>query len=74
MAAQNPTIRRLAAQKAAQSRWKRASHKTASQLAEAQLADYIEKVVADAPPLSAAARSRLALLLGGPSNTGGAAP
>ncbi len=42
-------------------------------LAAAKLADYIRKAVDAAPPLLPEQRDRLALLLRGPSNTGGAA-
>ena len=42
-------------------------------LAAANLAAYIRHVVDQSPPLTPEQRDRLALLLRGPSNTGGAA-
>ncbi len=42
-------------------------------LAAANLAAYIRRVVDQAPPLTSEQRDRLALLLRGPSDTGGAA-
>jgi hypothetical protein len=71
LAAHDPEVRRLAARKAAQSRWNRPTPETAAQLAEAQLADYIKRTVAAAPKLTADQVDRLSLLLRGPA--GGAA-
>jgi hypothetical protein len=73
VAAHDPAIRRLAVRKAAQVRWKRPAPETTAQLAEAQLANYIKRVVDQAPPLSAEQCDRLALLLRGPSGAGGGA-
>ena len=56
--------RTLQAKHAAAVRWGKPNQTdTARELAAARLADYIEKVVAAAPPLSAEQRDRLALLL-----------
>ncbi len=41
-------------------------------LAAANLEAYIKRIVAEAPPLTEDQRSRLALLLGGPVDPGGA--
>ena len=75
MAAQDPTVCRLAAQKAAQNRWKRPSRQTESALADAQLEDYVKRTVARLAevPLTEDQKSRLSALLRGPSNSGGAA-
>ncbi len=62
MAAHDPAVRRLAARKAAQSRWNKPTPETASALAEAQLANYIKRVVDQAPPLTPGQRDRLAVL------------
>ncbi len=70
MAAHDPGIRRLAARKAAQSRWNKPNGETASALAEAQLANYIGRVVDRAPELTDEQRSRLALLLRDPQGVG----
>jgi hypothetical protein len=64
MAAHNPTIRRLAATKAAELRHHgQPSASTANALAEAQIADYIERTVAGMPSLSPEACARLAVKL-----------
>ena len=70
MAAHDPAVRRLAARKAAQSRWNGTTSETASALAEAQLTAHIKRVVDQAPPLTDEQRTRLAALLHTP---GGAA-
>lgn len=43
------------------------------ELRASRLADYIQKTIDQAPPLTAEQRDRLAMLLRGPSNSGGAA-
>lgn len=71
MPSKNPAERSVTAKFAAASRWgKLPSDVAESQrdLKAARLADHIRKVVDSAPPLTAAQRDRLALLL-----TGGAA-
>ncbi len=70
MAAHDPAVRRLAARKAAQSRWNKPNGETASALAEAQLANYIKRVVDQAPPLTPGQRSKLAVLLAGGRKAG----
>jgi hypothetical protein len=71
LAAHDPAVRRLAAQKAAQSRWNEPTHETASALAEAQLASYIKRILADAPFLKDHQRQRLAVLLAGGHKSSG---
>lgn len=65
MAARNPDVRKLASSKAANTRWGRPTESVARELAEAQLEDYIRKVVDQAPPLTDEQRARLSLLLRG---------
>ena len=63
MAAQDPVLRRLSAQNAAQRRWKRPTHEVAAELAEVRLAQYIKQVVDAAPPLTTEQCERLSALL-----------
>jgi hypothetical protein len=65
VAAHDPAVRHLAARKAAQSRWNKPDGETASALAEAQLANYIKRVVDQAPSLTRGQRDKLAVLLTG---------
>ncbi len=71
MPAADPVLRRLSATNAAQKRWKSPnSDETAATLAEARLSAFIARVVAEAPPLSAESRARLAALLHTPESGG----
>jgi hypothetical protein len=64
VAAHDPALRRVAARHAAERRWrKRPNDKTGAELAEAQLTNYIRKVVAVAPPLTDFQVERLSTLL-----------
>jgi hypothetical protein len=64
VAAHDPALRRVAARHAAERRWrKRPSDETGAELAEAQLTNYIRKVVAVAPPLTDFQIERLSTLL-----------
>jgi hypothetical protein len=64
VAAHDPALRRIAARHAAERRWrKRPSDKTGAELAEAQLSNYIRRVVAVAPPLTDFQVERLSTLL-----------
>jgi hypothetical protein len=64
VAAHDPALRRVAARHAAERRWRpRPSDKTGAELAEAQLSNYIRKVVAVAPPLTDFQVERLSTLL-----------
>jgi hypothetical protein len=64
VAAHDPALRRVAARHAAERRWrKRPNDKTGAELAEAQLTNYIRKVVAVAPPLTDFQIERLSTLL-----------
>ena len=66
MAARNPQVRSLSATAAAESRHHGVvSNETGAALAEARLADYIQRVVEGAPLLSSEQRDRLVLLLRG---------
>jgi hypothetical protein len=58
-------VRHLAAKKAAQTRWSQPSPDLDRDLAAARLEDYVRRVVNAAPPLTAAQRDRLAVLLRG---------
>jgi cell division septal protein FtsQ len=64
VAAHDPALRRVAARHAAERRWrKRPNDKTGAELAEAQLTNYIRKVVAVAPQLTDFQVERLSTLL-----------
>ena len=64
MAAHDPALRRVVARHAAERRWKkRPNDKTGAELAEAQLTNYIRKIVAVAPPLTDFQVERLSTLL-----------
>ena len=64
MAAHDPALRRVAARHAAERRWRtRPSDKTGAELAEAQLSNYIRKVVAVSPQLTDFQVGRLSTLL-----------
>lgn len=65
MASSNPEIRTLSARKAALVRHRGNSTETAAALAVEQLAEYVKRVVAQAPPLTAEQRDRIAALLRG---------
>ena len=65
MASPNPRIRQLSGSHATAIRLGRPDPDLAAQLATERIADYVERVVASAPPLSKAQRDRLALLLRG---------
>ncbi len=75
MAAHDPAVRRLAAKKAGKARHRRTDPDTEAALTEARIDDYVRRTVARLAevPLTEDQRSRLALLLRGPSNSGGAA-
>lgn len=63
MASSNPKIRALSARNAALVRHGGDTTQTAADLAAEQLAQYVARIVAAAPPLSAAQRDRVAGLL-----------
>lgn len=63
MASSNPKIRALSARNAALVRHGGDTTQTAADLAAEQLAQYVARVVAAAPPLSPAQRDRIAALL-----------
>jgi hypothetical protein len=64
VAAHDPALRRVAARHAAERRWrKRPSDETGAELAEAQLSNYIRRVVAVAPQLTDFQIERLSTLL-----------
>ena len=63
MSSRNPRIRALSAQNAALIRHGSDNTQTAADLAAEQLAQYVARVVAAAPPLSPAQRDRVAALL-----------
>ena len=64
MAAHDPALRRVTARHAAERRWKkRPRDETGAELAEAQLSNYIRKVVDVAPPLTDFQVERLSTLL-----------
>jgi len=65
LASPDPTVRTLSAANAAHVRHGTANRQVAADLAAARLALYIKKIVDAAPPLSAATRDKLALLLRG---------
>ncbi|TFC21336.1 hypothetical protein E3O46_06985 [Cryobacterium glucosi] len=69
MASSNPKTRSIVATLGAATRWGTASPEALANmqrdLAAERLALYIERVVADAPPLTGAQRDRLAALLSG---------
>ncbi len=65
MASSNPKIRALSARNAALVRHGGDTTQTAADLAAERLAEYVAKVVAQAPPLTAAQRDRIAVLLRG---------
>jgi hypothetical protein len=64
VAAHDPALRRVAARHAAERRWrKRPSDETGAELVEAQLSNYIRKVIAVAPQLTDFQVERLSTLL-----------
>ena len=63
MASSNPKIRTLSARNAALVRHGGDTAQNAAKLAEEQLAEYVARVVAKAPPLSPAQRDRIVALL-----------
>ena len=70
---QATSLRSLQGRHAASKRWNGpASDDAAREYATARLADFIERTVSSAPPLTDEQRDRLALLLR-PSSSGGAA-
>lgn len=59
-------VKSLLGKKAASTRWAKPDvDDVARDLAAARIAAYIEKVVATAPPLTSAQKSRLSALIGG---------
>jgi len=65
LASPNPTIRKLSARNAALIRHGSENGSVATDLAAARLADYIKRVVDEAPALTPEQRDRLAVLLRG---------
>ncbi len=66
MPARSPELRRAAAKAGAAVRWRGDDVQTARRdLAAARIAAYVERVLADAPPLDPEQKARLALLLRG---------
>lgn len=60
----SPGTKSIQAQKAAAVRWGKPAADLAREYAAASIADYIQRVVATAPPLTEDQRTRLAGLLG----------
>jgi hypothetical protein len=74
MPASSPTLRRSAARAGAAARWGHASvNESRRDLAAERIASYVERVLAEAPPLTNDQRARLSMLLNGPASAGSAA-
>jgi hypothetical protein len=70
--ASSPSLRRSTARAGAAARWHKPDIEDARrELAAERISSFVQRVLADAPPLSDEQRDRLALLLCGPSTPGG---
>jgi hypothetical protein len=71
--ASSPSLHGSTARAGADARWRKPDAEAARrELAAERISSFVQRVLADAPPLSDEQRDRLALLLCGPSTPGGA--